>query len=81
MILRPHTEKTFHWLEALGLSVLVHAGAVVIAFDLWPTGTPEDTLPLRFPEIAVSNITVDEETLAALAPEDTPDGAEAVEPI
>lgn len=58
MILRQHTEQSWHWFAALGLSFLAHAGAFITMFDIWTDTMVPASLPLTVPEIAISTITM-----------------------
>ncbi len=72
MILQPHPERASHWGMALGLSMVVHAGLFLYAFDLVPWRALAPPPPMAFPEISISNIVFEEEQAETLVPETIP---------
>ena len=70
MILRQHSEHSLHWIMAFGLSTVVHAGAFVMFFGLWPGSTAPARLPFELPDISVTTVIFDE---AALGTAETPE--------
>lgn len=88
-ILNPHPERKGAWAAALLVSTAMHAAAGVYALDVLPFGAQEEETDFLFPEIAISNIALQEQQLAALEPEatttdateeaETPDAPEAEE--
>lgn len=72
MMLNPHPERASHWSMALGLSMVVHAGLFIYAFDLVPWRAAAPPPPMAFPEISISNIVLEEEQPETLLPETIP---------
>jgi len=71
-LLRPHPERPSYWAGALILSSALHAGAVVYMLDVIPFQGSSDPISIAFPEVAISNIVLEQQELAALdAPPDT----------
>jgi len=69
MILSPHQERPGMWVSAFVLSGVLHAGLGAYFFDLSLFDVEDAPVPMAFPEIAISNILLQQLELAALEPE------------
>lgn len=83
-MLQPHREGATSWIAAFVMSTAVHAGAFVYAFDLLPFTAAPPPVPAAFPQISITNVVLEETTLAALEPETPepvdPAAAESLQP-
>ncbi|MEP4196429.1 MAG: hypothetical protein ABJL99_12425 [Aliishimia sp.] len=69
-LLRPHPEKASNWVGAFILSGALHAAVGAYMFDLISFERPPDAPPISFPNIAISNIVLEQQELVALEPND-----------